>query len=106
MANQAMAAWALGVRRGSPRLAKPLAIVHRCFTSQKAGEDLVTHTGQSWSADDYRNVRFINNPKQVNSKWSIDLIKAVPPVVVEGRVAVCEGGPSEALGHPKIYINL
>ncbi|KAA0190757.1 hypothetical protein HAZT_HAZT004915 [Hyalella azteca] len=61
---------------------------------------------QSWSPDDYRNVRFLDNPKQVNSRWSIDLIKAVPPVVVEGRTAVCEGGPSEALGHPKIYINL
>ncbi|XP_018018513.1 NADH dehydrogenase [ubiquinone] iron-sulfur protein 6, mitochondrial [Hyalella azteca] len=79
----------------------------RCLTSQRAeGQDLVTHTGQSWSPDDYRNVRFLDNPKQVNSRWSIDLIKAVPPVVVEGRTAVCEGGPSEALGHPKIYINL
>lgn len=61
---------------------------------------------QTWAEDDYRNVRFTNTPKQVNSKWSIDLIKAVPPVEVAARVAVCEGGPSEALGHPKIYINL
>lgn len=77
------------------------------YTTQKAdGQDLVTHTGQSWEAEDYRNVRFLNTPKQVNSKWSIDLIQAVPPIAVEGRVAVCEGGPSEALGHPKIYINL
>jgi len=45
-------------------------------------------------------------PKQVNANWSVDLIKEVPPVAVAGNIAVCEGGPSEALGHPKIYINL
>ena len=61
---------------------------------------------QNWEADDYRNARFIVAPKQTNEKWAINLIKETPPVPVKGRIAVCEGGPSEALGHPKIYINL
>ena len=38
------------------------------------------------------------------------MVAEVPPIVVEGRVGVCDGtGPysePHALGHPKVYINL
>ena len=34
-----------------------------------------------------------------------ELIASVPVTLVEGRVAVCNGGGG-ALGHPKVYINL
>ena len=61
---------------------------------------------QKWEVDDYRNVRFTVAPKQTNEQWAMNLVKEVPPVPVKGRTAVCEGGPSEALGHPKVYINL
>jgi len=38
------------------------------------------------------------------------MIAEIPPIEVEGRVAVCDGrdgpdGPA-ALGHPRVYINL
>merc|ERR1711970_642861 len=70
--------------------------------------DQVTHTGQVWSDDDIRQTRFAcrGTTKYVNPNFSLDLIEKVPPVEVQGNIAVCDGGPSEALGHPKIYINL
>ena len=51
-------------------------------------------------------VLIVNTPKQVNQNWSINMIQQAAPIAVADRIAVCEGGPSEALGHPTIYINL
>ena len=68
--------------------------------------DQMTHTGQTWSEDDKRNLRFMDRTKQTNTRWAIDLIAEVPPKIVEKRIVACEGDPNPALGHPKVYINL
>ncbi|RVE41557.1 hypothetical protein evm_013791 [Chilo suppressalis] len=68
-------------------------------------DDVPTHTGQKWSSDDYRLVRFSNSPKQVNPNWAVNLIAEVPPKEVTERVVWCDGG-SGPEGHPKVYINL
>merc|ERR1719189_1254807 len=73
--------------------------------------DQVTHTGQSWDDDDHRSLRFMDKTKETNTKWAIDLIAAVPPIMVDKRVVACEGHHPDhpknpALGHPKVYINL
>merc|ERR1712168_734794 len=64
----------------------------------------VTHTGQKYSGDDYRRVRFIDKEKLVNKSWAIDLVAEDPIVVVNARNIWSDGGG--ALGHPKVYINL
>ncbi|XP_028176767.1 NADH dehydrogenase [ubiquinone] iron-sulfur protein 6, mitochondrial [Ostrinia nubilalis] len=68
-------------------------------------EDICTHTGQKWDSNDYRMVRFMNAPKQVNQNWAINLIAEVPPKEVTGRIVWCDGG-SGPEGHPRVYINL
>ena len=65
----------------------------------------MTHTGVQWSEDDMRNVRFLENKKEVNTKFAIDLIAKIPPKEVDTRVTSCNGGGG-ALGHPKVYINV
>ncbi|XP_015514966.1 NADH dehydrogenase [ubiquinone] iron-sulfur protein 6, mitochondrial [Neodiprion pinetum] len=64
-----------------------------------------THTGQKWDAKDYRLVRFVDKPKQVNPNWAINLIDDVPPTPTTKRVVACDGGGGPT-GHPKVYINL
>ena len=71
--------------------------------------DEVTHTGQTWAEDDLRQLRFMDREgrtKQTNTRWAIDLIAQVPPIMVDTRIVGCEGDPNPALGHPKVYINL
>lgn len=34
-----------------------------------------------------------------------ELINSIPPIVVKGRVAACDGGKG-ALGHPRVYLKL
>ncbi|CAG9797202.1 unnamed protein product [Chironomus riparius] len=65
----------------------------------------VTHTGQAYEADDYRNVRFVNASKIVNPNWAEKLIAEEPIIETEDRVVWCDGGDPR-LGHPKVYINL
>ncbi|CAG0888635.1 unnamed protein product [Cyprideis torosa] len=69
--------------------------------------DAPTHTGQTWDASDYRNVRFLEKgaTKEVNPNWAIKLIHQVPVKKVKDRKVWCDGGHPE-LGHPKVYINL
>lgn len=55
--------------------------------------------------DDYRLVRFLNRPKEVNNNWAIKLINEVPPASKKERIVACDGGGGP-LGHPKVYINL
>ncbi|CAF0832622.1 unnamed protein product [Didymodactylos carnosus] len=63
-----------------------------------------THTGQVYDSDDYRNARFLNKGKLVNSRFAIDLIAQDPVVVCKTKgVWSDSSGP---LGHPKVYINL
>lgn len=38
-------------------------------------------------------------------KSAMELIAMVPPIVVDNRVAVCDGG-SGPTGHPRVFINL
>ena len=71
--------------------------------------DEATHTGQTWAEDDLRQLRFMDREgrtKQTNTRWAIDLIAQVPPIMVDTRIVGCEGDPNPALGHPKVYINL
>lgn len=60
---------------------------------------------QKWEKDDYRLVRFIETPKQVNPEFAIDLIAKVPPEAKAKRVVSCDGGGGPT-GHPKVFINL
>ncbi|XP_058059469.1 NADH dehydrogenase [ubiquinone] iron-sulfur protein 6, mitochondrial [Anopheles bellator] len=69
-------------------------------------KDEITHTGQFYEADDYRNARFVNATKVVNPNWAIKLIDETPIIKSEERVVCCDGGTDPALGHPKVYINL
>nr|CAG4642254.1 EOG090X0NBY [Eurycercus lamellatus] len=73
--------------------------------SNNSSQDVATHTGQQWDENDRRLVRFENAPKQINSRFAIDLIAQVPPKKVESRIVACNGGGGP-LGHPKVYINL
>ena len=58
-----------------------------------------------WDESDRRLSRFEATPKQINSRFAIDLIAKVPPKEAKSRVVCCDGGGG-ALGHPKVYINL
>lgn len=60
---------------------------------------------QKWDSDDYRLVRFINSPKQVNNNWAVKLVAELPPSETTDRVVWCDGG-SGPEGHPRVYINL
>lgn len=60
---------------------------------------------QVFEKDDYRLVRFLNRPKEVNKNWAIKLINEVPPSPEKDRIVACNGGGGP-LGHPKVYINL
>uniref|UniRef100_A0A182PDG0 Zinc finger CHCC-type domain-containing protein n=1 Tax=Anopheles epiroticus TaxID=199890 RepID=A0A182PDG0_9DIPT len=77
-------------------------VATRCATIK----DEITHTGQYYEENDYRNVRFVNATKVVNPNWAIKLIDELPIVKSEQRVVCCDGGTDPALGHPKVYINL
>jgi len=85
----------------------PRMTATRSLSLGQPSMDKPTHTGQQWDESDPRNVRFsvTGLEKQVNDKWAIDLIKEVPPIVVNKRIVACDGGGG-ALGHPKVYINL
>ncbi|KAK1392117.1 putative Zinc finger, CHCC-type [Heracleum sosnowskyi] len=41
-----------------------------------------------------------------DKKSPMELINEVPPILVDGRIAVCEGDINPALGHPIEYICL
>ncbi|XP_063698666.1 NADH dehydrogenase [ubiquinone] iron-sulfur protein 6, mitochondrial [Culicoides brevitarsis] len=65
----------------------------------------VTHTGQVFEPEDYRNARFQNAARIVNPNWGIKLIEEQPIIESTQRVVSCNGGGGP-LGHPKVYINL
>ncbi|XP_016945552.3 NADH dehydrogenase [ubiquinone] iron-sulfur protein 6, mitochondrial [Drosophila suzukii] len=81
----------------------PLAVVRQ--SSTRSDIEKVTHTGQVFDKDDYRNARFVNAKRYVNENWGIQLIEEVPPKECTERVVFCDGGDGP-LGHPKVYINL
>ncbi|XP_012225221.2 NADH dehydrogenase [ubiquinone] iron-sulfur protein 6, mitochondrial [Linepithema humile] len=80
-------------------------ITQRTYATVNEGDTQVTHTGQVFEQDDYRLVRFLNRPKEVNNNWAIKLIDEVPPALKKERIVACDGGGGP-LGHPKVYINL
>ncbi|KAG7205567.1 hypothetical protein KM043_007539 [Ampulex compressa] len=84
--------------------ANAASLVARSYTTSDS-PDKVTHTGQAFEKDDYRLVRFLNTPKEVNDNWAIKLINEVPPALRKDRIVACDGGGGP-LGHPKVYINL
>ncbi|XP_039950319.1 NADH dehydrogenase [ubiquinone] iron-sulfur protein 6, mitochondrial-like [Bactrocera neohumeralis] len=64
----------------------------------------ITHTGQIWAEDDYRNVRFMNAKRWVNKNWGVKLAHQIETKITPKRVVYCDGdGP---LGHPRVYICL
>ncbi|XP_049805678.1 NADH dehydrogenase [ubiquinone] iron-sulfur protein 6, mitochondrial [Schistocerca nitens] len=77
----------------------------RFYSGVAESGDTVTHTGQKFEEDDYRNVRFIGKEKQVNPNFAIELIADTPPIPKKERVVACDGGGGPT-GHPKVYINL
>ncbi|XP_018308556.1 NADH dehydrogenase [ubiquinone] iron-sulfur protein 6, mitochondrial [Mycetomoellerius zeteki] len=81
------------------------AITKRTYATTDEVDTQVTHTGQAFEKDDYRLVRFVNRPKEVNKNWAIKLIDEVPPSPKKDRIVACDGGGGP-LGHPKVYINL
>ncbi|KAM8718053.1 hypothetical protein ACLKA7_004713 [Drosophila subpalustris] len=91
------------VGRCAESWAKPLTAARN--SSTRCDVEQVTHTGQVFDKDDYRNVRFVNAKRYVNENWGIKLIDEVPPTVTTERVVHCDGG-NGPLGHPKVYINL
>merc|ERR1711997_202887 len=84
---------------------KPMSVASFHSTKMVAN-DQMTHTGQTWSEDDKRNLRFMDRTKQTNTRWAADLIAEVPIIKVKTRIVACTGGDNPALGHPKVYINL
>ncbi|GAB6030442.1 NADH dehydrogenase Fe-S protein subunit 6 ndufs6 [Chamberlinius hualienensis] len=87
-------------------LAPTISCLRSNSTAQEVTvEDKPIHTGQSWTADDYRLARFIDRPKQVNDRYAINLVNEIPPKAVKGNSVCCNGGGGP-LGHPKVYINL
>ena len=61
---------------------------------------------QAFADDDYRLVRFAaGRPKEVNTRFAINLIAEVAPIAVKGRSTFCDGGDGP-LGHPRVFINL
>eukprot|EP00128_Syssomonas_multiformis_P005639 Colp12_sorted_trinity150504_noHs@12908 len=56
--------------------------------------------------NDYTVARFIAGTKEVNPRPAQEILAQIPPKEVTSRVVACDGGPNQALGHPKIFINL
>ncbi|XP_011166548.1 NADH dehydrogenase [ubiquinone] iron-sulfur protein 6, mitochondrial [Solenopsis invicta] len=81
------------------------AMMQRTYATINEGDTEVIHTGQVFEKDDYRLVRFLNRPKEVNKNWAIKLIDEIPPSPKKDRIVACDGGGGP-LGHPKVYINL
>jgi len=97
--------------KNSPIVARNLATRTSTLCSSSSGSSKnaelseVTHTGQVFDSNDYRNVRFTNATRQVNPNWGIKLVNEIPPKECTERVIFCDGGDGP-LGHPKVYINL
>lgn len=83
----------------------PSSSIKRFYSETLEPKDARTHTGQEWDKDDYRLVRFTGRPKQINTKFAVDLIDSVPPGPRKERVVSCDGGGGP-IGHPRVYINL
>ncbi|XP_020278518.1 NADH dehydrogenase [ubiquinone] iron-sulfur protein 6, mitochondrial [Pseudomyrmex gracilis] len=81
------------------------ALTQRTYATADEGDTKITHTGQVFEKDDYRLIRFLDRPKEVNPNWAINLIDEVPPAPRKERIVSCDGGGGP-LGHPKVYINL
>merc|ERR1712156_64700 len=91
--------------KNARQTSKPMGVASFHSTKMVAN-DQMTHTGQTWSEDDKRNLRFMDRMKQTNTRWAMDLIAEVPIIKVKTRIVACTGGDNPALGHPKVYINL
>merc|ERR1711894_596796 len=58
-------------------------------STKMVANDEATHTGQTWAEDDLRQLRFMDREgrtKQTNTRWAIDLIAQVPPIMVDTRI--------------------
>lgn len=96
----------VGLLGAGNKLCRPkLAEITGCRNTSTNNIEKVTHTGQVFEEDDYRNSRFMNRVRHVNDNWAIKLIDEVPPNPKKDRIVACDGGGGP-LGHPKVYINL
>eukprot|EP00271_Cylindrocystis_brebissonii_P005178 TRINITY_DN1712_c0_g1_i1.p1 TRINITY_DN1712_c0_g1~~TRINITY_DN1712_c0_g1_i1.p1 ORF type:complete len:136 (+),score=25.70 TRINITY_DN1712_c0_g1_i1:260-667(+) len=104
------------LRRGLPsalRLTssqfRPMAALLPHATSRFSSSADITPIAEEAGAEGFPGAGHI---KEVLRKGNIDmmspmeLINAVPPIQVEGNIAICEGVRNPALGHPVEYINL
>ncbi|KAL6596915.1 hypothetical protein ACP70R_022540 [Stipagrostis hirtigluma subsp. patula] len=86
----------MATRRLLPFLLKTLAPAGaRGFSKEKAvgAADVVGSHAAKWMQD-------------TSKKSPMELINEVPPIKVEGPIAVCEGDSDPSLGHPVEYICL
>merc|ERR1739848_490053 len=81
-----------------------------------AKPDKITHTGQYYDEEDWRNVRFNarHAKKLVNRNWAADLTAEIEPIAVSGDSVMCDGSrdpvtghpiPGEQ-GHPRVWVNI
>merc|ERR1712168_124612 len=109
-----------GTRAGESKTGRAFSAYKGKFIAKPgnavAQQDQVTHTGQYYDKEDWRNMRFDARgaTKLVNRNWAIDLVDKVPPIAVKGKRVMCDGSldpvtghpiPGEQ-GHPAVYINL
>ena len=71
---------------------------------------LVTHTGQAFPEGDFRMNRYLGGKKKaLSARWAIDMIAEEPVIMSTQRRHMCDGtygGLNQAVGHPRVWINL
>ncbi|KAF7232195.1 hypothetical protein EG68_12102 [Paragonimus skrjabini miyazakii] len=103
--NRVSSLMALHIRSALKRgILSPTLNIARLSSAVNSASE-VTHTGQTFSANDHSVARFTLSGKLVNRQFAEKLIAEVPPTPCHEHVVSCDGGGG-ALGHPKVYINL
>mmetsp|Transcript_12089 Transcript_12089/g.23115 ORF Transcript_12089/g.23115 Transcript_12089/m.23115 type:complete len:136 (+) Transcript_12089:119-526(+) len=90
--------------------AKPVVCV-RCFSSPPAGSPVMVGSPDEFNRSPEE--KKLENHTGEESKYkrgkhrsnAIELVHKIPPIEVDGEMAVCDGGGG-ALGHPLEYISL
>lgn len=71
---------------------------------------VVTHTGQTFPEGDFRMNRYLGGKKKaLSARWAIDMIAEEPVIMSTQRRHMCDGtygGLNQAVGHPRVWINL
>ncbi|CAG5099581.1 Oidioi.mRNA.OKI2018_I69.XSR.g16589.t1.cds [Oikopleura dioica] len=73
-------------------------------------DNQVTHTGQAFPEGDFRMNRYLGGKKKaLSARWAIDMIAEEPVIMTTNRRHMCDGtygGLNQAVGHPRVWINL